>query len=106
MKLKIENEQLKKVTCEKRWYSCSSRREEVLKFEIVEILSKDYSIESLCNITNISRSRYYKWLKTNIIQKILPIDIAKRKGDSFNCFYFKIIINHIPLIILLRPVAN
>ena len=34
------------------------------EFEIVEILSKEYSVKSLCEVMNISRSGYYKWLKT------------------------------------------
>ncbi len=38
-----------------------------MEFEIVETLSKDYSIKSLCDIMNISRSGYYKWLKNKDI---------------------------------------
>ena len=38
-----------------------------MEFEIVEILSKEYSIQSLCKIMNISKSGYYKWLKTKDI---------------------------------------
>lgn len=34
-----------------------------MEFEIVETLSKEYSIKSLCDVMNISRSGYYKWLK-------------------------------------------
>ena len=37
------------------------------EFEIVKTLSKEYSIKSLCEVMNISRSGYYKWLKTKDI---------------------------------------
>ena len=38
-----------------------------MEFEIVEILSKEFSVKSLCEVMNISRSGYYKWLKTKDI---------------------------------------
>ena len=31
------------------------------------MLSKEYSVKSLCDVMNISRSGYYKWLKTKDI---------------------------------------
>lgn len=34
------------------------------EFEIIENLSNEYSIKSLCDVMNVSRSGYYKWLKT------------------------------------------
>ena len=37
------------------------------EFEIAKSLSKEYSIKSLCQIMNISRSGYYKWLKNKDI---------------------------------------
>ncbi len=37
------------------------------EFEIVEILSIKFSIKSLCEVMKISRSGYYKWLKTKDI---------------------------------------
>ena len=89
MKLRIENERLKRLPSERRWYSCSSRQEKVLEFEIVEILSKEFSVKSLCEVMNISRSGYYKWLKTKDIlnryeknrKDLEPLirDIHKRK---------------------------
>lgn len=41
-----------------------------MEFEIVETLSAEYSVKSLCEVMNISRSGYYKWLKTrNILNR-------------------------------------
>ena len=34
-----------------------------IKFKIIEILSKEYNVKSLCLIMKVSRSGYYKWLK-------------------------------------------
>ena len=47
-----------------------------MEFEIVEILSKEYSIQSLCKIMNISRSGYYKWLKAK--DKLNRYEINRR----------------------------
>lgn len=33
------------------------------EFEIVELLSKEYSVKSLCLVLNISKSGYYKRVK-------------------------------------------
>ncbi len=52
---------------ERRWFSCSIQKVKQKEFEIIEILSKEYSIKSLCEIMNVSRSGYYKWLKTKYI---------------------------------------
>ena len=38
-----------------------------MNFQIIELLSKEYSIKSLCEIMNMSRSSYYKWLKNKNI---------------------------------------
>mgnify|MGYP003468915718 CR=1 FL=1 len=64
------------------------------EFEIVETLSKEYSIKLLCEIMNISRSGYYKWLKNKDILNNYEInrrdlgelikDIHKRK-PSYEC---------------------
>ncbi len=35
--------------------------------EIIEYFSKNYSVKSLCEIMNVSRSGYYKWLKNKNI---------------------------------------
>ena len=45
-----------------------------MEFEIIEILSKEYSIKSLCEIMNISRSGYYKWLKNKDILNQYEMD--------------------------------
>ena len=60
-----------------------------MEFEIVEILSKDFSIKSLCKVMKISRGGYYKWLKNKDIlnqyeinrRDLEPLirDIHKRK---------------------------
>ena len=60
-----------------------------MEFEIVEILSKDFSIKSLCEVMKISRGGYYKWLKNKDIlnqyeinrRDLEPLirDIHKRK---------------------------
>lgn len=38
-----------------------------IKFEIIEMLSKEYNIKSLCLVMKVSRSGYYKWLKNKDI---------------------------------------
>ncbi len=60
-----------------------------MNFQIIELLSKEYSIKSLCEIMNMSRSGYYKWLKNKNILNNYEInrrdlgelikDIHKRK---------------------------
>ena len=60
-----------------------------MNFQIIELLSKEYSIKSLCEIMNMSRSSYYKWLKNKNILNNYEInrrdlgelikDIHKRK---------------------------
>ena len=60
-----------------------------MEFEIIETLSKEYSVKSLCETMNVSRSGYYKWIKTkNILNRYeinrrdlgeLIKDIHKRK---------------------------
>lgn len=60
-----------------------------IKFEIIELLSNEYNIKSLCLIMKVSRSGYYKWLKNKDILNNyelnrkdlgeLIIDIHKRK---------------------------
>lgn len=37
-------------------------KEEQLEFEIIEELTKFYNIKSLCEVMQITRSSYYKWL--------------------------------------------
>ncbi|HJJ19436.1 MAG TPA: IS3 family transposase [Bacilli bacterium] len=59
------------------------------EFEIIEYFSKNYSVKSLCEIMNVSRSGYYKWLKNkNILNQYelnrkqlgeLILDVHKRK---------------------------
>ncbi len=38
-----------------------------IKYEIIELLRKEYNIKSLCLIMKVSRSGYYKWLKNKDI---------------------------------------
>ena len=61
MKLRIENELLKKGYLMKG----DGKIHEVaqIKYEIIELLSKEFNIKSLCLIMKVSRSGYYKWLK-------------------------------------------
>ena len=85
MKLRIENERLKKGYLVKGDVQEIKQKE----FEIVKILSEEYSIKSLCKLMNISRSGYYKWLKIKDIlnryeinrKDLEPLirDIHKRK---------------------------
>ena len=57
----------KRIPSERKWFSCSIQEIKQKEFEIVKLLSKDFSIKSLCEVMNISRSGYYKWLKTKDI---------------------------------------
>lgn len=57
MKLRIENEMLKKIPNERRWYVCKIHDVTHTKYEI----SKEHNIKSLCEILKVSRSGYYKW---------------------------------------------
>lgn len=90
LKLRIENEMLKKrIPNERRWYICKIHKVTQAKYEIIELLSKEYSIKSLCEIMKVSRSEYYKWLKNKDIlnnyeinrKKLgeLIVDVHKRK---------------------------
>ncbi len=64
MKLRIENELLKKrIPNERRWYNCKIHEITQIKYEIIELLSKEFNIKSLCLIMKVSRSGYYKWLR-------------------------------------------
>lgn len=38
-----------------------------MKFQIIELLSKEFSIKSLCEVMKVSRSGYYKWFKNKDI---------------------------------------
>lgn len=74
---------------ERRWYICKIHKVTQAKYEIIELLSKEYSIKSLCEIMKVSRSGYYKWLKNKDIlnnyeinrKKLgeLIVDVHKRK---------------------------
>lgn len=48
---------------ERRWYNCNIQKQKQIKFKIVELLSTEFSIKSLCEVMEISRSGYYQWLK-------------------------------------------
>ena len=57
MKLRIENELLKKrIPNERRWYNCKIHEITQIKYEIIELLSKEFNIKSLCLIMKVSRS--------------------------------------------------
>ncbi len=57
----------KRLSHERRWYICNIQIAKKFEFEIVEKLSAEFSIKSLCDCMNISRSGYYKWIKTKDI---------------------------------------
>ena len=59
---------------ERRWYNCKIHEVTQIKFEIIELLSKEYNIKSLCLILKVSRSGYYKWLKNKYILNQYEID--------------------------------
>ena len=88
LKLRIENEMLKKGFLMKEDGTYVKFITQA-KYEIIELLSKEYSIKSLCEIMKVSRSGYYKWLKNKDIlnnyeinrKKLgeLIVDVHKRK---------------------------
>ena len=45
-----------------------------IKYEIIELLSKEYSIKSLCEVLKVSRSGYYKWFKNKDILNQYKLD--------------------------------
>ena len=45
-----------------------------VKYEIIELLSKEYSIKSLCEVLKVSRSGYYKWFKNKDILNQYELD--------------------------------
>ena len=53
----------KRIPNERRWYSCKIHEVTQIKYEIIEFLSKEYNIKSLCSVLKVSSSGYYKWLK-------------------------------------------
>ena len=65
----LENENTNREwTIKKRIYikgGGSSKTKEIKQkeYEIIESLSKEYNVESLCKSIELSRSGYYKWLK-------------------------------------------
>ena len=66
MKYEVENwERIikKRIPNERRWYNCKIHEITQIKYEIIELLSKEFNIKSLCLIMKVSRSGYYKWLK-------------------------------------------
>lgn len=68
MKLRIENERLKKrLHDERRCFICNVQKIKEFEFEIVEKLSKEFNVKSLYIYMKISRSGYYKWLKNKNI---------------------------------------
>lgn len=45
-----------------------------MEFEIIKTLSKEYSVKSLCDVMNVSRSGYYKWFKNKDILNQYEMD--------------------------------
>jgi transposase InsO family protein len=45
-----------------------------IKYEIIELLSKEYSIKSLCEVLKVSRNGYYKWFKNKDILNQYELD--------------------------------
>ena len=57
------------------------------KYEIIELLSKEYNIKSLCLIMKVSRSGYYKWFKNKDILNNYELnrkDLGKLIQDIHN----------------------
>lgn len=67
LKLLIENYKLKKINDKENagWWNgvCSVNSD---LFSLVEKLSRNHSVKSLCELLNVSRSGYYKWKKRGI----------------------------------------
>lgn len=63
----------KRLSYEKSWCQKGIHFYKQQEFQIIKELSKNYSIKILCEIMNVNRSSYYKWLKrkNNPSQKIL-----------------------------------
>ena len=53
------------------------------KYEIIELLGKEYNIKSLCEILKVSRSGYYKWLNSNI-QNDKDLDLKYKILEIYN----------------------
>ncbi len=43
----------KRIPNESRWFSCNVQKIKQKEFEIIEILSKEFSVKSLCEVINI-----------------------------------------------------
>ena len=75
MKLRIENERLKKGYMMKGDGSYGNvQKIKDFEFEIILTLSKDFNVKSLCEYMNVSRSGYYKWLKNKEVLNRYEID--------------------------------
>ena len=57
----------KRLHDERRCFICNVQKIKEFEFEIVEKLSKEFNVKSLCIYMKISRSGYYKWLKNKNI---------------------------------------
>ena len=55
MKLKIKNEQLKRIHCERNWCKQGVHFHLRLEYQVTKMLSKEFSVKELCNEMNISR---------------------------------------------------
>lgn len=65
LKLRIENERLKKKLCraDDGYWGTGVHSFKAKEFEIVELLPRDYEVQELCSLMGVSRSGYYKWKK-------------------------------------------
>ncbi len=64
LKLRIENERLKKLCrADNGYWGTGVHSFKAEEFEIVELLSRDYEVQELCSLMGVSRSGYYKWRK-------------------------------------------
>lgn len=64
LKLRIENERLKKLCrADDGYWGTGVHSFKAEEFEIVELLSRDYDVQDLCQLMGVSRSGYYKWKK-------------------------------------------
>ncbi|MBE6141179.1 MAG: IS3 family transposase [Firmicutes bacterium] len=79
----------KRIPNERRWYDCKIHEVTQIKYEIIELLSKEYNTKSLCLVLRVSRSGYYKWINNKDVLNQYEInrknlgelikDIHKRK---------------------------
>ena len=55
-------------------YVCKIHEIVQIKYEIIETLSKEFNVKSLCNILKVSKSGCYKWLKNKNVLNIYEVN--------------------------------